>query len=387
MDSVAILYKVYVKTNDSGVIIAIDSDAFITDTTSWTEIDSGYTDKYHHAQTQYLENGLTDIDGAFNYKLVDGVVTERTDEEKAADIPEIEVPIPMYNTTVSNPNLLINPDFKINQRGQTEYTAMDAAKYGVDRWKCCGKSICSPVSSGLKISCGEDSATAHSFIIQVIEGGGRFAGKTVTFSVDVSEMTATAGMISIWANDTHVAYSAFSSIGVVVVSAMIPTDTTLLHVRIDGARTGATLGQYSIIRNTKLELGSVATPFTLPDPATELVKCQRYYEVLMDEFVDRNIIGSVNPTTRKAIFDIPFKVTKRVVPSLASGKVRLIVSDLNTNTIVFNNIDDLEIVQGDKNGIAVTAIIPDTVTLNTTCVPSIDTRVEGIPAFAVSAEL
>ena len=30
----------------------------------------------------------------------------------------------------------------------------------------------------------------------------------------------------------------------------------------------------------KLELGSVATPFVPPDPATELAKCQRYYQRL-----------------------------------------------------------------------------------------------------------
>ena len=35
----------------------------------------------------------------------------------------------------SNPNLLINPDFRINQRGQAEYTS----GYTVDRWYSPGK--------------------------------------------------------------------------------------------------------------------------------------------------------------------------------------------------------------------------------------------------------
>lgn len=34
----------------------------------------------------------------------------------------------------SNPNLLINPDFKINQRGKSTYTA-ESVIYTVDRWK------------------------------------------------------------------------------------------------------------------------------------------------------------------------------------------------------------------------------------------------------------
>ena len=42
----------------------------------------------------------------------------------------------------SNPNLLINPDFKINQRGETSYTSEVAHTiknvYSVDRWYCMG---------------------------------------------------------------------------------------------------------------------------------------------------------------------------------------------------------------------------------------------------------
>ena len=40
-------YIVYVKTNSNGYITAVNSSAFLTDTTDWIEIDSGYGDKYH----------------------------------------------------------------------------------------------------------------------------------------------------------------------------------------------------------------------------------------------------------------------------------------------------------------------------------------------------
>ena len=80
-------YKVYTKTNADGIIIAINSDAFLTDTTNWTEIDEGEGDKYYHAQNHYLSVGLTDENGIFNYKLVDGKPKLRTAEEKA---PELE---------------------------------------------------------------------------------------------------------------------------------------------------------------------------------------------------------------------------------------------------------------------------------------------------------
>lgn len=80
-------YKVYAKTNENGIITAINSSAFLSDTSSWTEIDEGEGDKYRHAQNNYLSAGLTDENGIFNYKLTDGKPVLRTAEEKA---PELE---------------------------------------------------------------------------------------------------------------------------------------------------------------------------------------------------------------------------------------------------------------------------------------------------------
>lgn len=82
-------YKVYAKTSDSGVITAINSSAFLPDTTGWTEIDEGEGDKYHHAQNNYLPAGLTNENGILNYKLTDGKPELRTAEEKAPELEHI----------------------------------------------------------------------------------------------------------------------------------------------------------------------------------------------------------------------------------------------------------------------------------------------------------
>ena len=74
-------YIVYVKPNDSGYITAVNSSAFMTDTTGWTEIDSGYGDKYHHAQGNYFPEPIYTDGGAYRYKLVDGVPVECSAEE------------------------------------------------------------------------------------------------------------------------------------------------------------------------------------------------------------------------------------------------------------------------------------------------------------------
>lgn len=81
-------YIVYVKSSDSDYIAAINSSAFLSDTTGWTEIDSGYGDKYHHAQGNYFPQPIITAGGAYRYKLVDSVPVECTTEEIAAQEAE-----------------------------------------------------------------------------------------------------------------------------------------------------------------------------------------------------------------------------------------------------------------------------------------------------------
>ena len=87
-------YKVYVKANINGTITAINSDAFLTDTEGWTEIDQGDGDKFHHAQGNYLPKPLITMQGIYQYKLVDGKVVERTAEEIQADVDALPPPPP-----------------------------------------------------------------------------------------------------------------------------------------------------------------------------------------------------------------------------------------------------------------------------------------------------
>ena len=81
-------YKVYVRTDSGGIITDINSSAFISGD-GWTEIDCGEGDRFHHAQGNYLERGLTGVDGIYNYKLVDGIPVLRSDDEKAPERAQI----------------------------------------------------------------------------------------------------------------------------------------------------------------------------------------------------------------------------------------------------------------------------------------------------------
>lgn len=88
------MYKVYVKTDDTGRITAINSDVFLPNTDGWAQIDEGNDDKYHHAQGNYLPQPIRTNEGVPRYKLVDGEVQERTAEEMQADIDAIPPPPP-----------------------------------------------------------------------------------------------------------------------------------------------------------------------------------------------------------------------------------------------------------------------------------------------------
>lgn len=94
-------YIVYVKTDSNGHITAVNSSAFLPDTTGWTEIDSGFGDKYHHAQGNYFPQPIRTMGGACRYKLVDGQPVECTAEEIAAQEEALKpVPTPSLENRV-----------------------------------------------------------------------------------------------------------------------------------------------------------------------------------------------------------------------------------------------------------------------------------------------
>ena len=76
--------KVLVRIDDAGRVTAINSDAFVSGD-GWTAIDEGEGDRYRHAQNNYLLKPLTDERGVYRYKLVDGLVEQRTQAEMDAD--------------------------------------------------------------------------------------------------------------------------------------------------------------------------------------------------------------------------------------------------------------------------------------------------------------
>jgi len=83
-------FSVYIKTDDQGRVIGINSDAFLSSLDGWEKIAEGHGDKFHHAQGNFFPLPLTDENGVFRYKLENGQPIERTQEEMDADYTQPE---------------------------------------------------------------------------------------------------------------------------------------------------------------------------------------------------------------------------------------------------------------------------------------------------------
>jgi len=91
------MINVYIKIDSNNNIISINSDIFIGDKTDYLKIDSGEGDKFSHASSMYLEKGLIDSTGSYNYKLVDGVIVEKDSSEKIFNESTITITLPEQN--------------------------------------------------------------------------------------------------------------------------------------------------------------------------------------------------------------------------------------------------------------------------------------------------
>lgn len=82
--------RVYINKDSENNITSINSEIFLSEEemSTMTEIDKGQGDKYAHAQGLYLEKGLFDEHGRYNYKFVEGKVVEVAEANK----PTIEEP-------------------------------------------------------------------------------------------------------------------------------------------------------------------------------------------------------------------------------------------------------------------------------------------------------
>lgn len=164
-------------------------------------------------------------------------------------------------TKFSNPNLLINPDFKINQRGKSTYSSTGAGGT-VDRWV--GTNVKTVVNSDNTVTVSSLSGTGYytqheenisygkhtySIYVQAITGTVKAFYKDKD-SKDVELGTLKQGLNTFTSSD-----DGFKSFFLTIAG-----------------------GSSVTLKYAKVEQGTVATSFIAPNQAEEYLKCERFYQ-------------------------------------------------------------------------------------------------------------
>lgn len=188
----------------------------------------------------------------------------------------------------SNPNLLINPDFKINQRGSTTYTT----GYTVDRWRITSATLNATTKTL------SNSNSASGTFLQSLENK-----PTGTFTVTLNVSSVTGTVKFSWKDRSTYKTGVTISKGL---NTYTFTASSLTWVGIDIA-SGASVQ----LNYMKLEESSVATPFIKPNKAEELAKCQ-YYTVVFEPW--RTIL---NANTDSSVINIDTRCKMRTKPTIS----------------------------------------------------------------------
>ena len=244
--------------------------------------------------TAATPNTLALRDGDGQLKAADGVAAD--DVATVAQLP--------------NPNLLINSDFMVNQRGVVSGATIAPYTYFLDRWY-------SP----------SPSTRTHTW---ANVGGVRtltLSGGTIRQTVEQANLPAGTYTLS-W-DGTTVA-SVYNAGGANPAGASSPLTVVLDgtdDVQIDLAGVGAA------IKNVKFEQGTVATPYQPPTYADNLRACMRYYQRFGGETPYQRFGLGFAISTTQARIQIPFMTPMRVSPTVTWGTLGVrINSGIDTAT-------------------------------------------------------
>ena len=222
-------------------------------------------------------------------------------------------------TPKPNENLLDNWYFAdpINQRGQTEYTVNNTAIYTIDRWQFLNYGKVSINIAGLVITGYTDNTELHycNFGQTVDPSVFRsLQGKTITVSVLGSGIFGL--FLEIDGTYPVASYHTDNTMSVTSFTYTLPSEIDSMLITVQNTNTSEADVNITAL---KLELGPAQTlarqdadgSWVLLDPppnkATELLKCQRYYQKLYGRAVGHG-----------SFFFVPIPAPMRAVPVIES---------------------------------------------------------------------
>ena len=270
-----------------------------------------------------------------------------------------------------NHNILINPSFTVKQRGDVvEHEVGDPL--GPDRWKVRGSDAVGGTKS--ESSTEVDAATginklvvkhprdatdpikSNAWVYQYIEAVNiqGLYGKEMTFSFSYSDVGGSGiPKVEVWSFDSSAAlkdlYDAVpTSLGdnrwtctfnLSTNDGTIPDPSERgMYVLISANEANNAPDEWRVWE-TKLEVGSVVTPFIARSHGEELALCQRYYYRIWGDYAPVGTGVWKSDTSRLYNTHIVFPTTMRSVPSVSySGKV--IITD---RIVGEHDVDDMDL--------------------------------------------
>jgi hypothetical protein len=195
-------------------------------------------------------------------------------------------------TPLSHRNLIINGDFRINQRGATSRTQTSSA-YNYDRWYWDGTYLYQGVE--------DKNVRNGTFTLSWTDSGSDITAHYV-ISTDSSNNNGP---------NSGLTYTSVSNSGQITVNE---TTEYSKHLWI---RFGGTVANLSKVQ---LEEGSVATPFEHRSYGEELTKCHRYFQSFGSEHEsDQMGFMGIAYSTNSVYIPVTFYQPMRATPTVLSG--------------------------------------------------------------------
>lgn len=259
-----------------------------------------------------------------NENFLDVPTSESITAEAVAEAKEYT------DSVVSNPNLLINGDFQVWQRGTSFEQRATANAYTADRWISGfindGKTheITKDTDGSVKIN----PNGGYVSFCQVIENVGNLAGQEVTLSV-MAKGNGTSGdtshiQIFLYSGAFNFTNPFASEQNAQVsndnyekktITGTIPEGTKSITVRVYVYQTNIINLKYA-----KLEVGSVATPLSPRPYAEELAMCQRYFLPITNPDSSNGTLGiGAYNSNGYVVLNMPIITSMRTKPTLSGA--------------------------------------------------------------------
>lgn len=230
----------------------------------------------------------------------------------------------------SRQNLLDNWYFAdpVNQRGETTIQSTGSYKYFIDRWKTYANTAANKFELTSDGICLTEGAVTSCRLKQTLETWivRELAGKTVTFSIFVAEITGSLNMYVGTNEMSWIWLKTINTAGVHSADFTVPDTYTGMDIMLQTSASGTDV---CTIYAAKLEIGAQQTlahqengVWVLNDPPPnkqqELAKCQRYYwrSWSGERNTGNSIFGQVFANNKGRVTGFQFPVAMRAEPTI-----------------------------------------------------------------------